>query len=417
MLVADSHSYNLERFERAAALAGAEVVAATDRCHVLAGTFAEALGDRVLALNLRDEGEALQQILGYARERPLNAILSLSDKTTEIAARAAEALGLPHNAPAAARAARSKIAMREALARAGVPQPPFRVFAASAPPRKIAAQVSYPCVVKPALLSASRGVIRADDPRSFVAAFERVGAILAEPEITQSADPDARRILVEGYVPGVEVAVEAWQSPGGLELLALFDKPDPLTGPFFEETLYVTPSRLPPAQQERIVSQAGAAASAIGLCQGPIHAELRAEGDEVWVIEVAARPIGGLCGSALRFDALMSLEELVVRRSLGLPSGPAVREAVASGVMMLPIPRAGVFWGVSGREEALAVPLIEGLTVTLRDGDEVVPLPEGKSYLGFLFARGREPGEVEAALRRAHRLLRFDIRPRLHEQK
>jgi biotin carboxylase len=265
-----------------------------------------------------------------------------------------------------------------------------------------AAEVGWPVVVKPVSLSASRGVIRADDPAAARAAAARVRAILDEDG--HAADEP---ILVEGYVAGEEVAVEALLRGGRLEVLAIFDKPDPLTGPFFEETLYVTPSRLAPPVQDDITAAVAGAAAAIGLTEGPVHAELRIDPEgRPWVLELAARTIGGLCARTLRFAAGVTLEELVLRHALGLPIDPR-REYAAAGVMMLPIPRAGRLVTVHGQDEARAVPGITALELSIHPGGDVRPLPEGSRYLGFLFARGRTPGEVEEALRRAH--ARLDV--------
>jgi biotin carboxylase len=413
LLVGDSQSYNLARFEEAASALGARVAVATDRCHVLADTWKEALGERILALDLREPEAAVARILAYAERHPLAAVLSVSDKTTEIAARAAFRLGLPHNPPSAARAARSKIAMRQALRAGGVRQPSFCAFDLDEAPERVASEVSYPCVVKPALLSGSRGVIRADDPSSFAAAWARVRAILAGLERSAGGDPDARRILVEEYLPGVEVALEGLLVSGDLRLLAIFDKPDPLEGPFFEETIYRTPSRLEASLLDAVAAETRAAVAALGLVDGPVHAELRLYDGQAFILEVAARTIGGLCGRALRFGTGMSLEELVVRHALRLEIPTTRREPAAAGAMMIPIPRAGVFRGVAGVDEARRVPFVEDVAITARTGDEVVPLPEGSSYLGFLIARGPTPEAVEAALREAHRALRFEITPRV----
>jgi hypothetical protein len=219
-----------------------------------------------------------------------------------------------------------------------------------------------------------------------------------------------RQVLVEGFVPGAEVAVEGLLRGGVLEVLALFDKPDPLEGPFFEETLYVTPSRHPPELQREIVRVTAAAAQAMGLEEGPVHAELRLPPGEPVVLEVAARSIGGLCARTLRFGAGLSLEEIVVAHAMGLPLSSLSRQPGAAGVMMLPIPGRGVLRGVAGVEAARAVPGVEDVVITVPEGREVVPLPEGDAYLGFLFARGERPEEVEAALRAGQARLRFDIR-------
>jgi biotin carboxylase len=283
-------------------------------------------------------------------------------------------------------ATRDKGAMRRALARQRVPQPRF----ATAPDPDRLPDVGFPCVVKPVSLSGSQGVIRADDPAAARAAAVRVLALCDGP------------LLVEEYVPGDEVALEGLLYRGHLAVLAVFDKPDPLVGPYFEETIYVTPSRQRDGIQTRLADLTARAASAIGLTEGPVHAELRIAGDDIWVIEIAARSIGGLCSRALRFGAGVSLEELILRHALNLPLDDLARERAASGVMMVPIPRRGILREVRGRDAALAVPGITGLEITVPPGRAVVPLPEGDRYLGFLFARGERPDDVERALRSAH---------------
>ncbi|MGC1798845.1 MAG: ATP-grasp domain-containing protein, partial [Solirubrobacterales bacterium] len=284
------------------------------------------------------------------------------------------------------------------------PQPEYRVAGPDADVAQLAGEVGLPCVVKAVSLSASRGVIRADDPPAADAAAERVRAILAE----AGEDPHAP-LLVERYVPGVEVAVEGLLRGGALEILAVFDKPDPLEGPYFEETIYVTPSRLPAETLEAVSLYTAEAAAALGLVEGPIHAELRIDGDSVWMLELAARSIGGLCSRSLRFGMGVSLEELILRHALGLPLDDLGREAAASGVMMLPIPKAGVLKEVRGQAEARAVPGVTGLEISIAPGKAVRALPEADRYLGFLFARAKTPEQVERALRTAHGQLEIVI--------
>jgi biotin carboxylase len=279
--------------------------------------------------------------------------------------------------------------------------------------RAAARRVRYPCVLKPLVLSASSGVIRADDAAGFVTAFARVAALLADPTV-RALGEGTEQILVEDFVPGIEVAVEGLLTDGALTVLALFDKPDPLDGPFFEETIYVTPSRLPEATQQAIAEVTAQAARALGLTDGPIHAELRLRpggaAPAPIVLELAARSIGGLCSRTLRFGTGLTLEDIILRRALDLPIASLERERAAAGVMMIPIPRAGVLEKVAGVEAAGAMPHVEDVTISAHPGETLVPLPEGHRYLGFIFARAATPAAAEQALRAAHAVLDFDIR-------
>ena len=400
LLLVTPTTYRAQAFASAAEKLNIAVVYGIDTPAQLAVRWQGAL-----PLDFRDPQEAVGKIIAFARENPLDAVLAVDDSGTVIAAAASAALGLPHNPPEAAVAARNKHRMRQLLAAAGVPAPTFQLFAADDDPTWIARQVEYPCVVKPLLLSASRGVIRANNPDEFVVAFQRLARMLPP----TAEDPDARRVLVERYIHGTEVALEGLLTHGELHVLALFDKPDPLEGPFFEETIYVTPSRLPSDTQAAIVACAQRAVAALGLWTGPVHAELRINEAGPWIIEVAARPIGGLCSHVLRFGIDACLEELILCNAVGLPLPTLERESQAAGVMMIPIPRAGILRGVRGIEAARAVPGIEGVEITAKRNYPLVPLPEGDSYLGFIFARGDDPAAVEAALREAHRRLTFEI--------
>jgi biotin carboxylase len=299
--------------------------------------------------------------------------------------------------------------MRTLLHIGGVPVPHFELYNTTVDVATLAQLVRYPCVVKPLALNGSRGVIRADDPAEFSAAVQRVARLLVS--IDPSAEP--KPFLVEDFIPGFEVALEGLLDHGDLKVLALFDKPDPLDGPFFEETLYVTPSRLPQTAQDAIARCAAQAAQALGLSEGSVHAELRINSEGPWLVEMAGRSIGGLCSQTLRFaqSSDVSLEELILRQAVGMDIHSLTREAQAGGVMMIPIPEAGLLRGVSGVEEAKAVTGIEDVQITARLNYPLVPLPEGESYLGFIFARGASAQQVEAALRAAHACLHFDVQP------
>jgi biotin carboxylase len=298
--------------------------------------------------------------------------------------------------------------MRQCLAAAGVPVPRFRRIALGEDPFQAARGVAFPCVLKPLALSASRGVIRANTIDQFVAAFHRIAAILRRDDVAVTGEA-ARYLLAEQFIPGLEVALEGLVMGGTFHALAVFDKPDPLDGPFFEETIYVTPSRLPEAVQRRLVAVAAEACAALGLREGPVHAELRVNDDGPWVIEVAARSIGGLCSRTLRFGTGTSLEELILRHALGWPIDSLARERRPAGVMMIPIPRAGRLEAVHGQAQAEAVEGIEEVVITAHLGQDLVPWPEGWQYLGFIFARADSPDAVEKALREAHAHLRFEV--------
>ena len=406
LLLLPATTYRAEAFLEAARKLKLEVTVGSKRADRLANQHAVDF----LPLNFNDLEATTHAAVEFARSTPIHVVVGVDDHTTVVAAAISAALGLPHNPVSAVAAARNKHRMRELLSMQGVPVPRFVLFSVDDDPLTIAEKVACPCVVKPISLSASCGVIRANNRDEFVAAFRRVAALL-EKLGTETVGEGVGKILVEDFMPGREVALEGLLTDGKLQVLALFDKPDPLDGPFFEETIYVTPSWLPAAVQREIASCATRATRALGLREGPVHGELRVNDRGVWVIEIAARSIGGRCSRTLRFAADMSLEEVILRHNLrmGIPS--LAREGRAAGVMMVPIPRAGMLEEVRGREEALAVPGIEDLEITAQPGDELVPLPEGTRYLGFLIARGKTPEAVEIALRDAHRQLEFIITP------
>ncbi|MFA7249641.1 MAG: ATP-grasp domain-containing protein [Dehalococcoidia bacterium] len=411
MLLIPSASYRAPDFMAAAGRLGVEVVVGTDQANPLQ----DAETGRLVALDFMDPEHGAQQIEAYAVMHPLDTIVAVDDGGTLLAARAARRLELPHNPVAAVEATRDKSRMRARLTAAGIPGPAWCVLPLTVDPAEIALTLEYPLVVKPLALSASRGVIRADTPEEFEAAFRRVASILAQPDATEECGEQyADRVLVEGYVPGIEVSIEGLLDDGRLRVLAIFDKPDPLEGPFFEETIYVTPSRLPEADQHLLVQAAEATCRALGLTHGAVHAELRltapaASGGVAYPIDVAARSIGGLCSRTLDFGTGMSLEELILRHAIGAEVRAYERDAHAAGVMMIPIPRAGTLRAVHGVEAAEAVPLVQSVTIAIRPGGVVVPLPEGTEYLGFIFARGDRPEDVEQALRDAHAAITFEI--------
>lgn len=391
-------TYRASDFVAAAARLGVDVVIGSEHRQALA----RHMGDRAVVVPLHSVDAAVAAITALHGRTPLDAVLAVDDQGVVIAATAAERLGMRHNPPDAVAATRDKATMRRRLATASVRQPAFQVVTDDADGVAMATELGYPCVVKPVSRSASQGVIRVDDPVEAESAFRRVRSIVAD-----CPEP----LLVECFVPGVELAVEGLLVDGRLDVLAVFDKPDPLDGPFFEETIYVTPSRQPPSILHAAGTSVSRAAAALGLREGPVHAELRVEPEgAVTMLEVAARSIGGLCGRALRFGAGVSLEEVVIRHALGLGLDGLDREEQASGVMMLPIRSPGVLDRVSGQAQALAVDGVVGVEISIPPGREVVPLPEGDRYLGFVFARGPTPAEVEDALRQAEACLDVHLR-------
>ena len=404
LLLLPTRTYRTEDFIDAARTLGVDLVCASEKPSTL-----EALApDSLLTLDFVDAADAAARVAEWSVGRPLAAVVGVDDVTAAAAAAIAERLGLRASAPAAVAAARDKFQMRQCLAAAGLPVPRFRRVALGENPVLAARGVAFPCVLKPLSLSASRGVIRANTIEQFVVAFKRIAALLARDDVAVTGDA-ARYLLAEEYVPGLEVALEGLLIGGTLHVLALFDKPDPLEGPFFEETIYVTPSRLPDRVQRAIRATTAAACAALGLTEGPVHAELRVNDDGPWVLEVAARSIGGLCSRTLRFGTGMTLEEIILRHALGWTIDTLERERPAAGVMMIPIPKAGVLHDVQGLREAKATRLVEDVVISAHVGQEVVPLPEGWQYLGFIFARGDAPADVEDALRIAHSRLRFGI--------
>jgi predicted ATP-grasp superfamily ATP-dependent carboligase len=416
LVFAGKLGYQTRSFDAAARKLGVELAFVTDRCHQLDDPW----GDRAIAVHFESPESAAYTVLEQIRHggERVDGILALGDRPAVAAAYVARGLGLAYNHPAAVEACRSKLRMREVFRDAGLLVPWFRAVALQPAPEPALLGISYPCVLKPLSLSASTGVIRANSREEFVAAAERVKRVLASAEILASREANLDRMIVEGYIPGREVAVEGLLTDGEFRVLAIFDKVDPLEGPFFEETIYVTPSRLTETQQDEIEKCAVAAVRALGLSHGPVHAEFRINEEGVWPLEVAPRPIGGLCARALRFvgskgDELIGLEELLLRQAVEMPVGTWKREAAASGVMMIPVPASGVLEGIEGEAAARAVVGVTDLEITARLHDYIAAWPEGSSYLGFLFARAKTPDEVERGLRLAHGELKFSIRERL----
>jgi biotin carboxylase len=405
LLLLPTTTYRTKAFIEAALKLDVDVVAASEEPSTLADKNPAGL----LTLDFFDSEHARAQACEFAAEFPIDAIIPVDEDTAVVAASVAGALNLNHNPVDATLTAKNKHHMRDVLKRSGVQVPRFWSFSLDDDPREVAARVTYPCVVKPVFLSTSRGVMRADNEEEFAGVVRRLDRIVSDPNLARRGGSLAREALIEEFIPGFEVAIEGLVTDGEFRMLAIFDKPDPLDGPFFEETIYVTPSRLNAEVQQQIVEMTAAATRAMGLTKGPVHAELRVNEQGPWVIEVAARAIGGLCSRALRFDDGMSLEELIIRHALGEDTESIARESQAAGVMMIPIPHAGILREVLGVDRAKAVPDIEDVIITAHITQQIQPPPEGASYLGFIFSRAATPDRVEAALRDAHTRLEFLI--------
>jgi biotin carboxylase len=340
---------------------------------------------------------------------PFDGIVAVADRPTFLAALTAEALGIPFHTPAGVAASRDKFLARQAFQSAGLLVPEFFRVPVNTDPIEVARGASFPCVLKPLGLSGSRGVIRANDTEEFLAAFARIRALLEGTDVAILREEQNRYLQVERFIEGREFALEGIVTRGEVRIFAIFDKPDPLDGPFFEETIYVTPSRESAATQQALMDATRSAVRALGLTHGPFHAEARVNGEGVWVLEVAARPIGGLCARTLRFDGGMPLEELILRHAVGEDVSQRRLCATASGVMMIPIPKAGIYVSVEGIESAVKTSDVEEVVITAKEGQRILPLPEGSSYLGFIFARAESAHRVEQALREAHASLQFEI--------
>jgi biotin carboxylase len=407
LLLSNTTGYQLRAFNDAAEALGFELVFATDRCHRLDDPWQ----DRAVPVRFHELEASVAAIVERARELPIDGVIAVGDRPVPLAARAAEALGIRWHTPAGAANSTDKRRSRAALAAAGLPSPRFTTLHVDGAGRTPAAcGLDFPMVLKPLGLSGSRGVIRADNDEQFAAAFVRIAALLARPQIRAARSGLEDAILVEDYIPGHEFAIEGVLTDGSLTVFAVFDKPDPLEGPFFEETIYVTPSRVGHGLQQRMIACVQEACTALGLLHGPVHAECRVGfDDEIYVLELAARPIGGICSRVLTFTGSRPLEEVLLQHAAGRPIHDYSREARGAAVMMIPIGQRGMFKGVSGEAEARRVPGVTDVTITAKVGQLLEPLPEAGSYLGFIFSRGASAEDAEAAVRAAHGSLHFTI--------
>ena len=412
LLLATTTGYQLRSFGEAASAVGVTLLLGTDRCDQLDDPWF----DHAIPVRFGDDPLVVADaVAACGREQP-DAVIAVGDRPTILAAHVAAALGLEGNPAAAAIRSRNKLQAREAFRRAGLRTPDFQAVSLHDDPVVLAREAAYPAVLKPLALSGSRGVMRVDDAGEFRTAFTRLQALMTSPDIRIERDAAHDAALIESFIAGKEVAIEGVLRRGEFQTFAIFDKPDPLDGPFFEESIYLAPSRQPVEIQDAIVSAVVRAAQALGLRHGPVHAECRLNESGVYVLEVAGRPIGGLCARALRFEKhtaarqeVVSLEEVLLRHALGEDVRSYRRERAASGVMMIPIPQRGVLRGVDGVDAARSVVNVDEVRITAKADSMLVPLPEGHSYLGFIFAHGADATAVERALREAHANLGFVI--------
>lgn len=402
LLLLPAAGYANQDFQQAADRLGVDVVTCADFCHQLAPGWGMS---PLMSVAFDRPAESVPRIVSMLVQ-PVDAVLASDDHGIELAAHLREALGLPGNSVEAVMHLRDKLHFRALQQRHGLLHPPFAAIAHDDDGAAAALNLGFPLVVKARQLNASRGVIRVDTLEEFTRALAQVRRIQA-PHLR---DADALGVMIEGFIPGVEVALEGVLREGALQMLALFDKPDPLDGPFFEESIYVTPSRLPEATQRDIADAVARACAAAGITEGVIHAEARVNETGVWLLEIAPRAIGGLCGRILEATLGVGSAEIVLRHALGLPLDLQTGHA-AAGVMMIPIPANGMLQTIDGVDAARAIPGITGIEITAAIGQLIAPPPEGASYLGFILSCADTPAEAEAALRAAHAKLSIGIQP------
>ena len=401
LLVAQPYSYRIAPYVSAATKLGINIIIASQSENSLISEVKQGI-----YVDFSHPQQAVEIIRTELKEKTIVAVIGCDDSTVELAALVAARLNLPHNPPLAAKFSSRKDLARSRLQEAGCRVPEFALINLSHPVLRQCQQLNFPCVVKPLHLSASQGVIRVDSLEQLTRVCERIRGIIQE-----SSDLFLRtHVLIERYLPGVEIAFEGYLLQGALTVLAIFDKPDPLEGPFFEETIYVTPTRLTPLQQRQVFTSVQEACHAYGLITGPVHAELRVNPEGAWILEIAARTIGGECSQVFSLDGGIELEQMVINLAMGRDFKVPVLET-ARGVMMIPIPKKGLLRRVEGVFAASQVLGIEKVDIIIREGNYLVPLPEGNSYLGYLFAQGDTSQAVVAALQEAFSYLRVVTAP------
>ena len=408
LLCTTTLGYQARAFDEAARRAGVTLRIVSDRCDHLDDPW----GDDAVPARFDREPRHVDPVLAALEGTPVDGVLAVGDRPAWLAAHIAQERGLPWHLPEAVAVSTNKLKARGRLLAAGLPVPWFVSLPIHGDEDlDRLTRVRFPCVLKPVGLSASRGVMRADSLSALLAARDRLALLLARVDVRANASADDDTLIVEGFVPGQEFALDGVLEQGALRVFALFEKPDPLDGPFFEETIYVTPARLVPARQHVIAAHIARAALALGLHHGPIHAECRVDGEDIVVLEVAPRPIGGLCARSIPVVApdgtRCGLEDALLAHALGQSLEGYGHQALASGVLMVPVPENGRLRSVEGVDAVRAMPWVTGVEITAKPGSMLEPLPEGGTYPGFVFAEGAQPDDVIGALREASRRLRL----------
>ncbi|GMT40342.1 MAG: phosphoribosylglycinamide synthetase [bacterium] len=401
LLVSPPESYRIQPYVRAAISLGIDVNLASQGEWAISSPHSAGID-----VPLQDHRAALTTLVELFKQRQYDAVIGTDDSTLELAAKLAKKIGLQQNPPTAVRLARRKDLSRQCLHQAGIQVPAFSVVEVSEHQLPDKPHFGFPCVIKPLALSGSRGVIRANSYEGLNQGIQRSLKIISE----QTDLYEKTHLLLEQFIPGREFAIEGILSDGQLDVLAVFDKPDPMEGPYFEETYYISPARVTLNEKQILVETAQNACRAFGLVTGPVHAECRLNKQGAWLIELAARTIGGLCSRLLSFGTGYSLEQLVLANAIGLELPLELNDG-AAGVLMLPTEEAGILRRVEGVMKAEKVPYIDDIEISLREGYHVFPLPEGMSYLGFIFSTAPDSDKVEQALRDAHALLNPVIAP------
>ncbi len=400
LLIAHPNSYRIAPYIKAANRMGVNVTVASEGKHSLISEIASGLH-----ITFDQPRQTVATILQAHKQTPFSGILGSDDHTVELAAMVAELLQLPHNSPRAAFCSQRKDIARAELALSACPVPLHCLIDLQQPLQKQMAGLPWPCVIKPLNMSASRGVIRADNEAAFMAACQRIKPIIQE----NQHDFTRHHVLVEEYIDGVEIAFEGYLHNAQLHPITIFDKPEPLIGPFFEETIYVTPSRLEADLQAKILQRVQQACDAYGLTTGAVHAECRIDERDIWILEVASRTIGGDCARMLD-NKNFSIEELAISLAIDAPIKAELPDQ-ARGVMMIPIKEKGLLKRVEGLLAARDVPHIDQVEMIIPPGHEMIPLPEGNQYSGYIFASGQTPEQVTAAIKQAYAKLKFVTAP------